>query len=448
MSIFILNFKNGQKIGKKCQIRGADCEHSHSTVKICNKEVGTFLLFFASRIMQRSQLTHLPVIETNYVSRKLPVLIAVIVTAILASCGSAKTKINAPKQLPQIEENSNILITPIWKKKHKISKRHFFKPTILVQNDSLFTASSKVLFALNKNTGKSIWQKDFGINLTAAVSGDETALFVADEHPRVFAINTENGEEIWRVNLQSEVAATIAFDKKLIVAKLVNGSIIALDRTNGDQLWQYKTENPELMVVGSSAPVIEYGVTYSSLDNGNVIAINNELGIPAWIQRVNFPTGTSEIERLIDLDVTPIIKSGKLISTGYNGNIVAIETRTGKLLWHHSNSSSKNMHSHRGMVATVNEKSKIAVYNLNNGTLIWESEELLNRKLSNPIITNSYIYVLDYKGFLSTFNRRNGQLLATNKVAKSATINNIVFSDQHLYFNTQKGKLLALAISL
>ena len=46
--------KKGQKIGKKCQIRGADCEHSHSTVKICNKEVGAFLLFFASRIMQRS----------------------------------------------------------------------------------------------------------------------------------------------------------------------------------------------------------------------------------------------------------------------------------------------------------------------------------------------------------------------------------------------------------
>ena len=54
--------KKWQKIGKKCQIRGADCEHSYSTVKICNKavyracrsEVGAFLIFFASRIMQRS----------------------------------------------------------------------------------------------------------------------------------------------------------------------------------------------------------------------------------------------------------------------------------------------------------------------------------------------------------------------------------------------------------
>ena len=73
-----------QKIGKKCQIRGADCEHSHSTVKICNKEVGAFLLFFASRIMQRSLINMFP----NYIFENTHIKILLLLgSIILTSCG-------------------------------------------------------------------------------------------------------------------------------------------------------------------------------------------------------------------------------------------------------------------------------------------------------------------------------------------------------------------------
>ena len=68
-------------------------------------------------------------------------------------------------------------------------------------------------------------------------------------------------------------------------------------------------------------------VVYTGFASGKVTALRAENGEPIWEQRVMLPEGRSELERIVDVDSTPLIAGGALFAVAYQGRAVGMSLR-------------------------------------------------------------------------------------------------------------------------
>jgi len=371
----------------------------------------------------------------------------------ITACSSNKTKIDAPNPLPEAEEVEQ-LVDKLWSKKIQSSRHAFYKRSVYFTENSLTVAEPKKVLVIDLANGKI--QREIALDevITSAVSGYGNHIFIADQTPALYKIALDSGQTVWQQTLQSEILTPVGVNANIVVAKQSNGEVIAFSSTSGSVLWTNQTENPVLMYNQSSRPLVTENFSYIALDNGNLIAIDNQYGIIVWSQRINLPEGQNEIERLVDLDSDPILINNAVMTAGYNGNIAAIDIRSNQPTWYHQFSTIRELAQFRGMVGAVRENSEIVVYNANNGNIIWQSDIFLNRQLSNIVINDTYVIAADYQGQLLFLNRRNGNFIGNQKVGKKVKIGKgntmplYSFDNKIFYFSGSKKTLKLHALQI
>ena len=80
---------------------------------------------------------------------------------------------------------------------------------------------------------------------------------------------------------------------------------------------------------------------------------------------------------------------------------------------------------------------KITAYEITSGQKLWENDQLLNRKLSNPVYFGGDLVVGDLDGVLHLLNPATGELVGRSKT--SGAVRTLRILDNQLYVSTQKG---------
>ena len=94
---------------------------------------------------------------------------------------------------------------------------------------------------------------------------------------------------------------------------------MGFDYDSGEVRWTYTSDVPVLTLRGTGSPMIIADNAVAGFADGKVVAVNLRSGNVAWEARVAIPQGTSEIERIVDIDgsmalqgscMWPVIKAG------------------------------------------------------------------------------------------------------------------------------------------
>ncbi|GIT39316.1 MAG: hypothetical protein Ct9H300mP8_05120 [Gammaproteobacteria bacterium] len=116
-----------------------------------------------------------------------------------------------------------------------------------------------------------------------------------------------------------------------VVLQTSDGKLVALERTDGTKRWTFDTQVPILTLRGTGTPVLEREVC--SLDfNWDDRAVDLKTGAPVWEQRVMLPQGRSELDRMVDVDGSPLT-AGILLRRQYQGRLKAIRANDGAVVW-------------------------------------------------------------------------------------------------------------------
>lgn len=115
----------------------------------------------------------------------------------------------------------------------------------------------------------------------------------------------------------------------LVLIHTSNGQLQALNEADGLVKWTVNTDMPALSLRGESAPATAFGAAIVGGDNGRVSAVLMQQGQMIWQQRISRATGSTEIDRLSDVDTTPVIVDGVVYALAYNGNLTALDLRSG-----------------------------------------------------------------------------------------------------------------------
>ena len=394
---------------------------------------------------------------------------AVLFTNLLTSCaglgGSQKAKAvkeEDPVVLVSFEPEVNI--SRLWGS--PIGRglgTKYLKINPAVAGERIFVADAFGLVeSRNRNDGKKIWQVRVGAPdskgifafnerrdvsfLSGGVGVGEELVVVGTIHGEVIALNVDDGSEVWRARVSSEILAPPAIDGRLVVVQVGDGRIYALESDTGKTRWIYNSKVPILSLRGTASPRIDEGVVFAGFATGVVAAINADTGALLWETRVAQPEGISEIERIIDVDTSPLISNGIIYASSHQGATRAIRQVDGVVLWEVAAPSHLDLGEGYGNIYVITDDDRILAVDQRNARIVWEQDGLRNRELSSPLTYGNFLVVGDTFGYVHVLALSDGRFMARKKLSSQGIRSSLVQATGIVFIYTNSGGLYALEI--
>ena len=261
------------------------------------------------------------------------------------------------------------------------------------------------------------------------------------------ALSAADGSEVWRTTVGAEILSRPATGDGAIFIQTIDGRLLALEQTDGSVRWSFDNQVPVLTLRGNASPVFAGGIVYAGFANGVVSAVRTGNGEPLWEHRVMLPEGRSELDRMVDVDASPLIDGPLLYAVSYQGRLKALRVADGGAVWQRETSSYLDLATGYGQIYVVDETDAVIAVDQQTAEEVWRQEGLYRRKLSNPAAFSNYLVVGDDDGYLHVLAQSDGRFLARRKLDGDGLRSGMpVVDGRTLYVLGNSGSLHAIEI--
>ncbi|RUO62576.1 outer membrane protein assembly factor BamB [Pseudidiomarina insulisalsae] len=334
-------------------------------------------------------------------------------------------------------------------------------PTVVDQHIVVADREGMVI-GYQRDTGKRVWARDLQAEFAAQgegwLSGAESLrisgglvsyrdkVVLGTENGDVIMLNGNDGSVIWHNNVKAEILSDPAVDASYVVVTASNGKVFGLNAETGEQLWSMVTDVPALSLRGTSAPLIAAGGAIFGTANGKltVAVLNN--GQQVWEARLAMPSGATELQRLVDVDTAPVMRGELIYNIAYNGQLAAVEMRTGRVVWQREYSSYQNLEIYGRTIFATDSDDRVYAIDIEGGIEEWINNDFEGRGLTAPVYFNGHIVVGDSFGYLHFIDAQSGEVSGRLEVDSDVYVAPVV-ADDTLYVQTRDGSLLAVRIN-
>lgn len=339
------------------------------------------------------------------------------------------------------------------------------RPAIV--DDRIYAADAYGLVeARNRETGDRLWQTrvglpegallgafafwsrddDRGSFVTGGVHADHLAVFVGDARGEFVALRADDGGELWRVTLSSEVLAPAASSRDHVFVVTGDGRLRALSRSDGHRVWSYDTQVPVLTLRGSAPPVYSDPLLFQGFASGRIAALRADDGQLVWETAVGVPSGRSELERMADVDGTPIVTPAGIFAGSYQGAVRSLRPQDGFTQWERPLSTHNPLAQGYGQIYVVDQRGVLRALDQASGSVVWEQDGLLRRGVSGPATVGAFVVVGDAEGYLHVFAQSDGRPIARTRIDRRGIRVTPVVAGNILYVLGNSGRLEAVRV--
>jgi len=383
---------------------------------------------------------------SNLISKNSKIFAAcVISTFLLSACAGFFEKDNTPAPTPLTNYTPEIAPRLLWSAKvgYGATGSDYLKMNPAVHGSAVYTASSDgVITSINKMTGRRIWQTNTREPLSSGPGVGDGIVVVGGTRGHLIALQQADGRQLWRASIPGEIIATPAVSSGYVVVKAVDGYTRALSTTDGHQVWAIQQVEPNLILRGSSAPIIRDRSVIAGYANGNLAKMSLNDGQLLWLQTVAIPEGAFAIQRMIDIDADPVVFEHRIFVATYQGKISSLDWTSGRILWTHDISSYTGMAADNNSVYVSDAKGMVWDFNADSGLVNWRQNKLEYRIISGPATMRNYVVVGDGEGYLHWLSKTDGHFAARVSLG-SAIYAAPVAENDVLYVLTNSGYLAA-----
>lgn len=376
--------------------------------------------------------------------------------ATLVGCSSSdEEELVLPEIVNQFETDI------VWQESIGNGVEHYFsRLTPAVYKDRVFVASrAGKVEALSLENGDTIWQTDIRENssfwpwqsdISAKLSGGILQaygkVFIGSEHGYLLALDRETGDVVWRKKVPGEVLAKPAAGDGLIYVNLGSGKLLALHPDTGEERWSHEQEVPALTLRGQSSPTVANGGVLVGLETGKLSVLISDSGYSAWSAEIATPKGASEFERLVDVDTQPLISGPYAYAIAYNGNLAAVDIRSGNVVWKREYSSYRELAMDTQTIYVVDSNGVVYALDKTSGIERWSQPALRGWYLTGPAVAGNYLAMGDQEGNLHWLNKESGELVSREDFDSSGFFIEPIVADDKLILYTRDGEVSAVKI--
>lgn len=385
----------------------------------------------------------------------------------VSGCGWFGGDDNAPEEiepnpLPDIVEEVDLDV--LWSRKigDGAGDRAVRLSPVVVGGRVFAASANGHIKAMTTDSGREIWSvkiEDFytreematGFSkkldvITGGVGAGGDLIAVGTGSGDLLTLNQSDGSFAWKVPASSEILAPPQIDNDVVVVQTIDGKIAAYDAYDGTRRWIYTSNIPSLTLRGTATPIIFQDIVLAAFSNGRVAMLSKGEGLAAYDQRVAIAQGASDLERLVDIDGSLALDSGRLYVASFQGRLVAIELASGRMLWAEEASSIGGVGAGFGNVYLASADSQVIAFNADDGREIWREDSLLHRDINAPVAIGSYLAFTDFEGYLHLLAQSDGRFVGRRRVDSGGVRAALVSEGGRLFAMGNGGSLTVMEI--
>ncbi|MEW5837394.1 MAG: outer membrane protein assembly factor BamB [Pseudomonadota bacterium] len=376
---------------------------------------------------------------------------ALLATTLMTGCGAKKDHVDPPAPLKEFtaslstqevwsanlgsaDRNAQLALTP-WVGKSASG-------AIVVASD----ARGQVT-AFDARNGAQLWQNALGFAVSGGVGGGGDKAIVTGLRGEVVALDLSNGALLWKVDIGSVVNAPAAVAPRHVALRTADGRLVVLDSSNGERVWSDARPVPPLSLQGTSQPILLQDAVLAGFDNGDFSAYELASGRRFFTVNIALPSGRNDVDRMVDVDSTPLIDRGVIYALAYQGRLVAIDAATAQVIWATKMSGFSNITLDATAIYLTDANGHLLAVDRRTGRTLWSQDALHARGVSAPLLLNGKLIVGDKEGYLHWFAAEDGRMLARTRAANSAIARAPVSDGERIFVEAREGRLLALTSS-
>lgn len=317
---------------------------------------------------------------------------------------------------------SRLVIETAWSESAGARARGDYSALLpLIDGERIYTCDIEGrVTAFAASDGGTIWRKDLDVAASFGVGGGGDLLLVGTVEGEVIALNAESGDEAWRRRFGEEITAISTKHRGAVVVRTADGGVFTLTASTGRTRWKYREPLPSLTLKGMSTPVFYRDIVFVGLDNGRLLLMNLNNGRIVQEMKLGISIGGSDLDRIVDVDGRMVVRGDFFYAAAYQGRMIAVDVKRGKLLWTVDASSYAGLDVDDDHVYVVTVDNRVVAFDRFSGRELWSNGELLKSGLSAPLRIGSLVVVGSERGDLYWLSRKSGALLERTEVASSA----------------------------
>jgi outer membrane protein assembly factor BamB len=356
---------------------------------------------------------------------------------------------NAIPATPLTDIQASVSLRSEWSKTvGKGGNRNFVNLRPAIADGIVYAASRDgTVTAVDAQTGSQRWEVNTSTRLGAGPGVGDGMVLLGSSEGEVIALSITDGKEQWRSRVTSEVLSVPATAAGIVIARAIDGRLFGISALDGKRLWTYDRTVPTLTLRGSSSPVISGGLVVYGSDGGKLAAVSLKEGLPLWEKSVAFPSGRSELDRIVDIDGNPLVVNGVVYAASYQGSIVAMELETARTLWTKDLSTSKDMSVDRLNLYVTDADGNVWALDRRNGASLWRQDKLQYRAVTGPAVVDKYVVVSDFEGYQHWLSTDDGHFAGRISLDSDGISTAPVTDGRSAYTYSNRGELTAVTAS-
>lgn len=371
-------------------------------------------------------------------------VLALMTTAVVGCNRGIKPVVYDPVKLVQIAQPISVL-QPVFSVdvgNKKASKKDPLALQVGYDNTQIVTASRGGELTGFDNSGQRLWSMNVGDQITGGVALDplsQTAI-ISTRNGLVMAFDSATGAKRWQQQLSGSVLTPALISNNRVVLSANDGFLHGLSLQTGQSVWQFATQVPAISIRGSAAPtLLDAKTALLATADGRLHAITVDSGLPQWSRRIGVGVGSSEVERMSDVDGMPIVDNNQLYAISYSGQLLGIDLASRQVMFVNELGSLKSLAVNNTQVIATSLEGKVVAYNRSNGEMLWESEALAYRNLTNPVMIGNFIAVGDLDGVVHLFDPTTGDIVS--RVKTKGALTNLQVQGSRLMTQSASGQV-------
>lgn len=264
--------------------------------------------------------------------------------------------------------------------------------------------------------GKAVWKISTGQALSAGVAANDRLVVVGTPKGDVMAYAAVDGKALWQAKVTSEVLASPVIGNEGIAVRSGDNRVFLLDLSDGGRKWMYQRAMPPLSIRGAGSPVFADRYLFVGFPGGRLVALSLQNGAPVWEGPVAQPKGATELDRVADVVVPPVVEGTQICAVAFQGRVACFDMgQGGALVWSREMSSASGLALDGRYLFVTDDKGAVHALDRLSGSSLWKQDKLLNRRVSGPAVRRDLVVVADGEGYVHFLSREDGSFVGRQK---------------------------------
>lgn len=377
---------------------------------------------------------------------------AMAAAALLTACSIADDymlgKDNTPRPKALQDVQSKVTFDALWSASTGRANKSaaYLKLKPVIDGQYVYVASTNgTIQAINKKTGQVAWSTVLSSGINSGPSLKQGVLAVGTNASSVVLLQQRDGHKLWEANVSSDVLSKPLIHDHRVLVKTIDGNLFALDQHSGTKQWVSEHGAPSLILKASASPVMMDNLILVGFSDGKLDAIDSQTGHQVWQRSIAYANGSSDVERLVDIDADPKVSGDVVYLASYQGYIGALSVATGQFVWNKPASIYKNLAMDDTTLYATDSHDVLWAFNRQDGQVKWKQVSLKARGLTEPVFLGRYLLVGDKTGLLHVVSRHDGALIGRYTLNGGVDIAPAV-AGEDVYVMTTNGQLHHLKV--